>query len=206
MFTSRFSLLVTLSILLHACVTINVYFPAAAAERAADRIIDQVWQKGEESNEIPQDQPNKQDNQSVLPYSLHLADHVLNTLVPMVYAAPAADLDISSPAIQAIQAQMTDRHEQIKQYYDNGAIGLTYNGLITLHAPAKVPLRSRNQVNQWIEQENADRTSLYREIALANGHVQWANDIQTTFAARWIEKASVGWWYQDEKANWQQRK
>jgi hypothetical protein len=32
------------------CVTINIYFPAAAAERAADRIIDEVWQirKGEE--------------------------------------------------------------------------------------------------------------------------------------------------------------
>lgn len=29
---------------LAACVTINVYFPAAAAEKAADRIIDEVWQ------------------------------------------------------------------------------------------------------------------------------------------------------------------
>jgi len=26
------------------CVTINIYFPAAAAEQAADRIIDEVWQ------------------------------------------------------------------------------------------------------------------------------------------------------------------
>lgn len=33
------------------CVTINIYFPAAAAEKAADRIIDEVWQlkKGEEA-------------------------------------------------------------------------------------------------------------------------------------------------------------
>jgi hypothetical protein len=29
---------------LAACVTINIYFPAAAAERAADRIIDEVLQ------------------------------------------------------------------------------------------------------------------------------------------------------------------
>ena len=27
-----------------ACVTINIYFPAAAAEKAADKIIDDVWQ------------------------------------------------------------------------------------------------------------------------------------------------------------------
>lgn len=34
-----------------ACVTINIYFPAAAAEKAADRIIDEVWQikKGEDA-------------------------------------------------------------------------------------------------------------------------------------------------------------
>lgn len=30
--------------LLTGCVTINIYFPAAAAEKAADRIIDEVWQ------------------------------------------------------------------------------------------------------------------------------------------------------------------
>jgi hypothetical protein len=32
------------SLLLAGCVTINIYFPAAAAERAADRIIDEIWQ------------------------------------------------------------------------------------------------------------------------------------------------------------------
>jgi len=30
--------------MLPACVTINIYFPAAAAEKAADKIIDEVWQ------------------------------------------------------------------------------------------------------------------------------------------------------------------
>jgi len=29
---------------LSACVTINIYFPATAAEKAADKIIDDVWQ------------------------------------------------------------------------------------------------------------------------------------------------------------------
>ncbi len=33
-----------LSAMLTACVTINIYFPAAAAEKAADKIIDEVWQ------------------------------------------------------------------------------------------------------------------------------------------------------------------
>jgi len=29
---------------LTACVTINIYFPAAAAEKVADKIIEEVWQ------------------------------------------------------------------------------------------------------------------------------------------------------------------
>lgn len=32
------------AMLLAGCVTINIYFPAAAAESAADKIIDEVWQ------------------------------------------------------------------------------------------------------------------------------------------------------------------
>ena len=36
--------LVFLVISLTACVTINIYFPAAAAEKAADKIIEEVWE------------------------------------------------------------------------------------------------------------------------------------------------------------------
>jgi hypothetical protein len=38
------------------CVTINIYFPAAAAEKAADRIIDEVWQL-REGAQVPGTQP-----------------------------------------------------------------------------------------------------------------------------------------------------
>ena len=36
--------LFALTLVVSACVTINIYFPAAAAEKAADKIIDEVWQ------------------------------------------------------------------------------------------------------------------------------------------------------------------
>ena len=36
--------LVGTAVILSACVTINIYFPAAAAEKAADKIINEVWQ------------------------------------------------------------------------------------------------------------------------------------------------------------------
>jgi hypothetical protein len=43
---------------LSACVTINIYFPAAAAEKAADKIIDDVWQlKDDAQTTKPADAP-----------------------------------------------------------------------------------------------------------------------------------------------------
>ncbi len=46
-----------LSGLLAACVTINIYFPAAAADKAADKIIDDVWQlkNGQNKDNAPKD-------------------------------------------------------------------------------------------------------------------------------------------------------
>lgn len=40
----NWSIALVLACVLPACVTINIYFPAAAAEKAADKIIDDVWQ------------------------------------------------------------------------------------------------------------------------------------------------------------------
>ena len=45
------NLLVIFIIFLSACVTINIYFPAAAAEKAADKIIEEVWQLEHEKEE-----------------------------------------------------------------------------------------------------------------------------------------------------------
>lgn len=44
---------------LSACVTINIYFPAAAAEKAADKIIDEVWQL-KQGEQKPADAPAQQ--------------------------------------------------------------------------------------------------------------------------------------------------
>jgi len=51
------------AIMLPACVTINIYFPEAAAEKAADKIIDDVWQlkQGQQNptQETPAEVPEK---------------------------------------------------------------------------------------------------------------------------------------------------
>lgn len=56
--TLRKLLLVGLACSLVGCITINIYFPAAAAEKAADQVIDQIWQAGSGAAKPSNDQPN----------------------------------------------------------------------------------------------------------------------------------------------------
>ena len=58
--TRTICLMLTGAVLSAACVTINIYFPAAAAEKAADRIIDEVWQLKKEQDSKAQPEGSQQ--------------------------------------------------------------------------------------------------------------------------------------------------
>ena len=183
-----------------SCVTINIYFPAAAAEKAADIIIEDVWGGG--NKQAPENQLPEADEQSSSS-SQPLALYVLNWLISPA-AAVEANLNISSAAINGLQNEMKIRHGVLKPYYDNGAIGLTDNGLITVRNAKAIALKERNNIKALVADENQDRNALYSEIARANGHPEWKEDIQSTFARRWVSNASAGWWYQSG-GNWKQK-
>jgi uncharacterized protein YdbL (DUF1318 family) len=190
-----------------ACVTINVYFPAVAAERAADRIIEDVWGDSARGQRppapIPQSQPT---SQLQLPERIGLAAiRALEWITPSAHAQAQADLEISSPAIRSLTAAMESRHAQLKPLYESGAIGLTADGLVDVRDMNAVPLAQRNALRKLTAEENADRSALYREIARANKHPEWEGDIRQIFAKRWIERAPRGWWYRDAGGNWKQR-
>ncbi len=195
---SSFTRFMTL-LLLASCVTINIYFPEAAAEKAADRIIEDVW--GEDAASTPA-APSETEPQSQLNKDLPVTMQLLNWVVTPAQAQP--DININSPAINALQAKMKARHQQLQPFYQSGAIGLTQDGLVTLHDAKAVALKDRNVINRLIAEENQDRKALYAEIARANGHLEWQADIQETFARRWISNAAKGWWY-EQNGSWQQK-
>ena len=112
-------------------------------------------------------------------------------------ALAAADLEINTPAIAALQSSMQARHNQLAAHYTSGAVGLTRDGLVAVHDANAVPLAQRQGVNALVAAENKDRNALYKEIATANGHPEWESEVRSTFAQRWVQKAQGGWWYQD---------
>jgi uncharacterized protein YdbL (DUF1318 family) len=106
------------------------------------------------------------------------------------------NLEINTPAIAAIKSSMQSRHAQLAPYYASGAIGLAADGMLAVRDAKAVPIAQRGALNSLVAAENADRASLYKEIAQANGHPEWAAQVKSTFAQRWIDKAPGGWWVQ----------
>jgi len=117
-------------------------------------------------------------------------------LLPLT-ALSAADLEINTPAITALQSSMQARHAQLAPLYASGAVGLSRDGLVALREANAVPLKDRQSVNSLVAAENKDRNALYREIASANGHPEWEAEVRGTFAQKWMQKAQPGWWVQD---------
>ena len=183
---------------LAACVTINVYFPAAAAEKAADRIIEDIWGP----DQAPQPASKEQSSLSRPAGEMMLAA-LRETLDFVVPAAEAqADINVSSPSIRALTASMKARAADLAPFFDSGAVGLTTDGLVDFRDANSVPLADRTRARKLVNDDNADRNALYAEIANANGHPDWEKDIRSTFAERWIANARAGWYYKKGSGDW----
>jgi uncharacterized protein YdbL (DUF1318 family) len=204
--------------LLAGCVTVNVYFPAAEAQRAADKIIDAVTgsaavppaqaPESKPQTTPPAEPPPSADRHvSATPGSVLLAaaGRALELLVPAADAQEQANLDISTPQIRAIIASMRERFQQhLQPFFASGAVGLTADGTLAVRDPSSVPLAQRATLVRLVAQQNQDLSLLYGEVARANGHPEWASDIRNVFAQRWAVRAhQKGWYYRDSSGNWQ---
>lgn len=183
---------IALVLMLAACVTINVYFPEAAAERAADRFIQDVLGEEGRTGETPAAPPATGFRWSEL-------------FVASAHAQ-TPNVNIDTPQIQTIKQRMTARHrDHLAAWLDAGAIGLDSSGLIAIRDRAAVALADRRNLERVVAEENADRRAVYREIAVANGRPEWEGEIRDTFARQWIANARPGWFYQRADGNWTQK-
>ena len=182
-----------------ACVTINVYFPAAAAEKAAERFVGDVLAEPEDDSAVFDPLTFGGD----LLYAA--AGGVLDLLVPSAQAQQP-EININTPQINAIKARMAQRQRQtLAAWFDAGAIGFTADGLVTIRDRSAVGLNERRNLESVVAEENRDRKAVYREIAVANGHPEWEQQIQETFAREWVQNARPGWYYQEAGGNWRQK-
>lgn len=185
-----------------ACVTINVYFPEAAAEQAADRIIDKV--RGEPTATDDTGASLESSEPPAEPVLIAAARHFVSFMIADAHAQGAVDFDKPSPEKTALENSLAKRFPQLKPYFDSGAIGANETGAIEIRDRNLVPLKDRNALLQLVTAQNNDWNALYAEIARVNDHPEWEDDIRATFADRWVAKADAGWWYK-EGGSWKQK-
>ena len=192
------------ALLMTACVTINVYFPAAEAKEAAKEFVENVI--GDEAGGTQTTPPPTPGGSALLQQQPREFNWLALVGIGTAYAQERADISIKTPAIQAIQSRMASRFQgQLQAGFDAGALGLTNDGMIEVRDPSKLALKDRVAITQAVADDNRDRKAVYREVAVANGHPEWESQIRSTFAQQWIASARSGWWYQDAGGSWKQK-
>lgn len=191
-------------LLLISCVTINVYFPAAAADSAAKTIVRDVL--GEQDIPAAEQAPpavEEGSRREATPLWKSSFTAVIDLVIAPALAQ--ADIKIDTPVIKQLRVSLKKRQPRIQPYLKSGALGLDRNALVTIRQLSSIPLKDRNRVKKWVADENKDRNALYREIARANGHPQWERDIRKTFARVWVQESRGRIWYQDARGKWVQK-
>lgn len=199
------------SLLVAACVTINVYFPAAAADKAAADYWNDVTGGAKGSAPAPQTPPQS----SLAPASgdtehgvlVAALGQVLYALVPAAHAQNAeAALNVSSPAVNQIKSSMKARFGELEKFYASGAVGVTKDGMLEVRDLNAVALPDRATVKRLVAEDNADRAQLYAEIAKASNHPEWEGDIRSAWTRSFVSTvAKPGWYYQDAGGAWKQK-
>ena len=190
------------ALLLSACVTINVYFPAAEATEAAREFVEKVIDQADKL-EVKQT-PAGGGGMAMLERRFDFDPWML-VGIGSAQAQSAPDITIKTPAIQAIQSRMESRFAStLRAGFDSGALGFTSDGLITVRDASQVELKDRVALNSAVADDNRDRKAVYREVAVANGHPEWEEQIRGVFARQWIASARAGWWY-ESGGGWKQK-
>ncbi|TDR18309.1 YdbL family protein [Marinicella litoralis] len=180
-----------------ACVTINVYFPAAEVESAAKEFVEDVL-KGETES------PNDDQSQWMNPATMRNVAHHMNPINWFISSAHAqADITLSSPAITALKNKMKTRiSESLRGYLASNVVGFTNDGFVEIVDAGALGLKDRQLVKKIVADENRDRAALYREVAIANNHPEWEDQIRQAFVKQWNEQAEAGWFYQNADGQW----
>lgn len=187
---------------LSACVTINVYFPAAEAKEAAKQFVEKVIGPDAQQQTQPAPEPKKDGGGMATEMRF---DPLLLLGIGQAQAQEQ-NFKLDSPAVQAIGSRIDARFDsQLRAGFESGALGFSDDGLVVVRDASKLQLKDRVAVNTAVADDNRDRKALYREAAVANGHPEWEGQIRQVFAKQWIAAAHKGWWYQDASGAWKQK-
>ncbi|MFC1821260.1 DUF1318 domain-containing protein [Thermodesulfobacteriota bacterium] len=163
-----------MGIMVFACVTINIYFPAEKVESVAGDIVDDIRGRN----------PGEQDNQKKEKLN-SISRPIKFALMPTIAWAEEATT-VSNPTIRALKAGMKTRFAKMKPYYAKGALSEGANGYVSSTGAQGLSMKEKRDLNNLVNAENRDRKTLYQEVARAlKIDASQVSRVATIFAKEW---------------------
>ena len=179
----RIFLMSLLVLFVLSCVTVNIYFPAAQAQKTAREITEEV--RGvhpEEGKEKPQS----------------------FRWTGVAYAQE--ELEVSNATIRALKASIKKRYPQLKPYLSAGILGESLQGFLVVKDVHGLSMRDKAKVNRMMAAENNDRKALYKAVAQAlridNSQIPRLGKV---FAKEWQRTAPHGTWIEVNPGEWKRK-
>ncbi|WP_321402140.1 DUF1318 domain-containing protein [Maridesulfovibrio sp.] len=174
-----------------ACVTVNIYFPAAKVERAAEDIVEDVYgtNPGQEGK----------DDQSAL-------ENFLALFSPQEAHAQVSKAEIdkkSNSAIRGLKQTIAADHKKLVPYYNSGNIGITKDGYLQIISKNGLNIKQTAELRRLVAQDNDTRDQLYTEVAASmNIPGSELEKVKAIFAQEWQQRAPSGWFIQAKSGKW----
>ncbi len=170
--------------LVTACVTVNIYFPAAEVRKAAEDIVKDVRQQTPEQGEKSSQSP-------------------ISSLFSVREAHAAVELTISNATIRQLKERMKKRFPSLEPYMARGLVGEGLNGFLSIRSLSGLGLRQKATLKKLVDAENRDRKALYMAVAQAlNIPSSQIARVQSIFALQWQKTAPKGSFIEKKPGKW----
>jgi hypothetical protein len=161
-------------LLVGACVTINIYFPAEKVESVAGEIVDDIRGPRLEDEQTSEDKKQ----------GFFRGRSLLAGLVSVAWAQDATT--VSNAAIRELKDRMKARYGQLKPWFANGVLKEGNDGFVAVAQTGSLGLKDKGTVRNLVTAENNDRKNLYTEVAKAlNIDPSQTGRIAEIFAKEW---------------------
>ena len=140
-----------LSVLIFACVTINIYFPAEKVESVAGEIVNEIRESGGEQEKTIKNEKTSFLQQIILAFSC-----------PLAWADEVTS--VANPTIRALKEKMKDRYPRMKPYYKKGMLKEGDNGYVSLGDTKGLGLKEKRDLNSLIDAENKTGNNYMRRL------------------------------------------
>ena len=137
--TSRTMLALCAVLFTAACVTVNIYFPAAQVEKTAEKIVDEVYHE--------KAKPKKGGGQSAL--------EMLFALLSPAQAHAADATSVSNAAIRALKQRIADNHARLAPHYNAGHVGIAKNGDVAIKDTKGMNVKELGALRGIVSADNA---------------------------------------------------